>query len=355
MNSNDATERMKQELAHGFLAVNQSKLQGGFWDEEAGAYLRARLGVNGTHGIELPDLRYTPFGLAGILRAHRLTGEGDYEHLSRAADWVYQQIMVNPHTEDVFYGGIWALAEAAIAFDEERYAQLLVQIVAGAGEWFESNPNLDLGVSLLGASELVERGVVDKTFSNLIMRKADVLSSSVNARGLPATGDRRAGYHQRMMYTVWGLCGAAAAFHNEDYEAAAKRILQFVTDNRIDADGGIRWHALYESNVKSDGSGAFYPYGSHIYYECHQCFYSIAVSLFSSLSGDKVFMQSNDKVLSWIFGDNRWGMDLTDPGVSGLPIRCVSMSGKTSLWNNRFKGVYEVGAYLAALALKVSK
>jgi hypothetical protein len=101
------------------------------------------------------------------------------------------------------------------------------------------------------------------------------------------------------------------------------------------------------------GGVRIFPWGHHIFYECHQCFYASAVELFTDASGDRRFEALRFRALNFIFGDNRWRLPLDEIGLQGLPVRCVSKGGSVTLWRNQFKGCYEVGAYLWALSSAV--
>jgi hypothetical protein len=345
--------RCGQALREGFAALDRDCAERGFWDPGRSTYVRALRGVRGDRGVEPPDDRYVPFGLAGALRAHRAGAGGNAEHLRRAAESTAALARRGGcATDNYFYGGMWALAEAHLTFPDGGFEAAGMETFARLREPFAAAVDLNYAVGLFGLSELFAR-TAEPTLRTAIESKADALARSVNPRGFPATGDPRAAYHQRLMYTTWGLCGAGRALGREDWLAATRRILEFVAAERYDADGGLRWHAMHEREVLPGGAGRFYPYGRSLYYECHQCFFIDAVELYMETTGRRDFVELRDRAASWIFGSNRWGIDLTAEGPPGLPTRCVTSRGRIGPPRNRFKGCYEVGAYLWALSLLV--
>jgi len=341
---------LSEKLAAGFTALQRSRAAHGFWDDGAGTFVRALRGVQGEQGAEPPDLRYTPFGLAGALRAHRQSGVGDAERLQCASRWALKAVPATPSLDDLFYGGLWSLIESALTWGDEAYAMTASGLVLERAEAFRADSNLNLGVGLFAMAQLAAREGANPAVKDLVAAKATQFAASVNARGIPATGDRRAAYHQRMMYCAWGLAAAARLLDGQEEADATLRILTRVVDDRLDEDGGIRWHAVIERNVMPDGGNRFYPWGHHIYYECHQCFFANAVELYEACTGDRRFHDLRKRAIEFIFGVNRWGIALDEHGVPGLPARCIAKDGDMSLWRNRFKGCYEVGAYLWALS-----
>lgn len=339
-----------EKLAAGFEALHRTSAAQGFWDDEAGTFVRLLRGVRGDQGAEAPDLRYTPFGLAGALRAHRQSGLGDAERLRSASDWALRSVPATTLLDDLFYGGVWSLVESALTWDDEVYAIDASRLILERASAFSADRSLNLGVGLFSMAELAECMGGNFAVKDVVAEKAARLADSVNTKGVPATGDSRAAYHQRMMYCTWGLSAAARLLECHVTADAALRILTRVVEDRMDDDAGIRWHAILEPNVMPNGRARIYPWGHHIYYECHQCFFANAVDLYESCSGDRRFHELKRRAMEFIFGANRWGIALDERGVPGLPVRCVATDGDLSLWRNRFKGCYEVGAYLWALS-----
>ncbi len=345
---NDSTEKIAlRALREAFQCLDRDMAEKGFWSPLERTYVSSLLGER---GWAAPDHRYTLFGLAGALRAHRITYFGDREHLRYASNWAYRRIYDGIPVESFYYGGLWALTEAAILFDDERYAALAAETLRKTRDTFLSSPDLNYSVGLFALSELLSKCLNDNSLRVMAEKKTSQIVNAINSRGIPATGDYRAAYHQRLMYASWGLCGTALALNNENAAQAAEKLIDFVTRNRIDEDGGIRWHSIVERAVTLSGMPGIYPYGSDLYYECHQCFYLIAVNLFHKATNSHKYSNISDRVFHWIFGKNRWHLNLTDPGIEGVPIRCISRRGKYPLALNRFKGCYEVGAYLWAMS-----
>lgn len=338
-------------LEPAFEALHRPTEERGFWYRDEQTYASMLFGVRGDRGVDPPGRRFPAFGLAGALRAHRLTGLGDLEKMRLAANWVARFIGDGRmDLDNLYYGGFWSLMEAAVTFEDESYVAAAKAALEHTAERFLASPNLDYGCAVLGASEYLLAGGDDPRIQALVTRKARQHADSINGRGIPATGDRRAAYHQRMMYSTWGLAGLARVAGHEDLGDAAGRLLRFVTEERMDDDAGLLWHGYWEPAARPGGRQAFYPYGQHLYYECHQCFYATAVELYRQATGDDRFDSAAERAVVWIFGGNRWGYDLTVLGVPGLAARLVTHGGKLEVWRNRWKGCYEVGAYLWTMA-----
>jgi hypothetical protein len=340
-----AKVRAEQALIQGFGAFDRSVAERGFWSGAYGTYVRALLGQHGERGSQAPDLRYTLFGLAGALRAYRQAQHGNHANLHSAATAAISAINSETPIDSLYYGGLWALAEVATTFADQAALEHADALFADTRQAFLNSTDLNFGVGLFALSLLARLLPENASLRDSIAVKAKSLASVIDHRGLPLTGDRRAAYHQRLMYVTWGLLGAATILDDTDFADAARRILDGVVQRRIDEDGGIRWHALVEWHSSHSRFPRFHPYGADLYYECHQCFYLIALQLMQPFHPIDDARRA-DAVLKWIFGENRWSLDLTQHGVAGLPVRCVARSGRAAPPLNRFKGCYEVGAFL---------
>lgn len=343
-------KELEQILKNAFFRFDQDTDGPGFWSPDHHTYARALKGIIGNDGWEAPDHRYTPFGTAGALRAHRISGFGNGEHLKSASGWIADQITQGMACDSLFYGGLWALAEAGSLFQDAQFHKIAETALLQNKDQFLSSHDLNYGVGLLGLSILVGEAGKKGELADMMEAKQTQLINAVNSRGIPATGDYRAAYHQRLMYTCWGLLASSRICNSRKALAVVRTILKFVVANRMDDDGGIRWHAPVESRIVLGKWPAVYPYGSDLYYECHQCFFLIAALTYQKIADNREFADVVISACQWIYGQNRWRFDLTDHGLSGLPIRCVSKKGRVDLPMNRFKGCYEVGAFLWAMA-----
>ena len=344
-------ERCSDALTRGREAIEDPVDAFGFWCHTTKCFARKRLGTRGEFGFEPPDLRYSSFGIAGCLRAHRTIPDPYVENLVNGANTIADMCRSSPNSPDLFYGGIWCLVEAGVTARTDRFIETANKLLSHRRDEFLYDPDLNSGVTLFALATAIQEGFAPDTWLLLVRERAEHLASCVNSRGIVASGDKRAPYHQRLMYSCWGLAGAAAALQRPDLSAAANAILEFVVKRRMDPDGGIRWHSLLEPSATSLGLPRLYPWGSNLYYECHQCFFAIAAHLTRSAPGGKDYRPEAARAINWIFGDNRWGLDLSQLGAPGLPARCISRRGSLHTWRNRFKGFYEVGSYLWALSI----
>jgi hypothetical protein len=53
--------------------------------------------------------------------------------------------------------------------------------------------------------------------------------------------------------------------------------------------------------------------------------------------------------MGWLFGNNQFGVDLTELSGIGVPMRQLTVDGRIGVPDQQFKGSYEVGSYLLAL------
>lgn len=348
--SEQSSNKAAAELANAFACLNRPNGESGFWDPAKKAFSCSVLGKQGERGVTPPDHRYTPFCLAGALIAHRACGGGDEEKLHATSHWLLNQTQGDVDLDHLYYGFLWGLVEAGITFQQQAYFDKAVELAVRSEKEFLASSNLHQGVGLYALSRLLEEYPAAVGLKSLISSKARTLTDSINSRGIPAIGDLRAAYHQRLMYTCWGLFGSARSMADDTIATDARRILDFVTEQRIDDDGGIRWHSLVEWNALPYPLPTIHPYGFANYYECHQCFYLIALDLLGDFADIEPYAAIANKVFHWLYGSNRWGIDLTAHGIPGVPVRCVNRAGTISPALNHFKGSYELGSYLWAMS-----
>jgi len=153
--------------------------------------------------------------------------------------------------------------------------------------------------------------------------------------------------HQSQMYTLWALNRAFKILNIENTEPIRKNI-EYTIVKRMEEYGGIIW----EDNVRFCSkiyhilkNTRYWTY----YFECHQCFFAHTVFEYSRLFSDKRYNDRAKKALEWIFGNNRFNLDLLKLSGLNVPHRIVDVNGNAHVKGQKFKGAYEIGGYLMAL------
>ena len=94
------------------------------------------------------------------------------------------------------------------------------------------------------------------------------------------------------------------------------------------------------------------PISVNYLFECHQTFFANSVSFYQFFYKTEKFSDYRDRALDWIFGDNRIKTNLVEITKIDVPARIMTRKGELFVKNNHFKGSYEVGSYIFALAVK---
>lgn len=178
---------------------------------------------------------------------------------------------------------------------------------------------------------------------------------SQNKTGYFETGDLKAIYHQRNMYILWGLIYASYFYSekNEEINESVTKTLDWVwKNNRDKQDDAFHWHPPYYwiMNKKGINVPIINIKSSKYLFECHQTFFANAINFYQKRFNSFEFKLKKELAMDWIFGKNRIRKDLTTINGIGLPIRIMDLDGNIFIRGQKFKGSYEVGSYLLALA-----
>lgn len=184
---------------------------------------------------------------------------------------------------------------------------------------------------------------------------ADIYLDAQNATGYFETGDLRANYHQRNMYVLWGLL-AATSFYPEkrdEIKQCSNKTLSWVWNERRDSsDNAFYWHPPFywiknKLNIKMPVLNSEH---SKFLFECHQTFFVNAVNFYQQVFSTNDFNDEKIKAIEWIFGKNRIKKDLVAVTGINLPVRIMHTNGGLHIKDQNFKGTYEIGSYILALA-----
>ena len=161
-------------------------------------------------------------------------------------------------------------------------------------------------------------------------------------------------WHQNQQYTLWGLCRAIAVTGLDGYLENARRVLNDTVENRLRADGALLWdnptrrdHLRYRARRvlgRTDG-----PPHWELLFACHQTFFINAVHHYRAAGGEQSFTTPVRRAANWLFGRNPRGQNLVELSGIGVPMRQMTTDGRLNTPGQKFKGTYEVGAYVAAL------
>jgi hypothetical protein len=168
------------------------------------------------------------------------------------------------------------------------------------------------------------------------------------------TGDLRANYHQRNMYTLWGLIASVYFYpeKREEIKQKVKKTLNWVWDQRRDSkDDAFYWHSSFYLIKNKFGFKIplFNMANSKFLFECHQTFFANTINFYQLEFNSDEFQEQKLKAMNWIFGKNRINKNLVNITGIGVPVRIMLTNGNLFIKNQNFKGTYEIGSYILAL------
>lgn len=193
----------------------------------------------------------------------------------------------------------------------------------------------------------------DKEVLNYITDLVEPLLKSQNKKGFFLTGDIRSVYHQRTMYTLWGLAFSSMHTHKNEIKISIEKSIEYVWHNRRDRkDNAFIWHPLFYLIKTKFGiySPIISPTSANYLFECHQTFFANAVIFYQYLYKTDKYSEYKNLALDWIFGENRVNKNLIEITNLGVPCRILSRKGNFFIKRQNFKGSYEVGSYIFSLS-----
>lgn len=176
---------------------------------------------------------------------------------------------------------------------------------------------------------------------------------SQDRNGVFQTGDLRAPYHQRLMYSMWACAIVAQSMHTESIHFSMQKTIDFVWKNRRGRqDNGFIWHEpVYIVKSILGMPVPVVSFRSTAYlFSCHQTFFITAVNLYNKTFQESKYLREKRLALEWITGDNRIGKNLIEVSGIGMPARIVTRNGQLKVSGQHFLGSYEVGAHILAAA-----
>jgi hypothetical protein len=178
------------------------------------------------------------------------------------------------------------------------------------------------------------------------------INDRVSREGLFAFDNGTTRRHQNQLYALWGLCRAIRAADRPGYLDTVERVLDYTVEHRMRPDGAFRWEDVGRAKRARfellRRLGWQPPYWD-LLFECHQTFFVNAVAEYYAAGGEQSYDREVRRATGWIFGNNRFGTDLTELSGIGVPMRQLTVNGRIDVPDQQYKGSYEVGSYLLAL------
>lgn len=339
--------------------IFETKNNIGFWDKEQNKIIESLI-FDEKWNYQFCDSsqsRYGLFALSNILLAKHLFQLNTDLHDEKIIKYI---LKINSHISnysksELTYGGLACLILAYKMYNlpDINIGEIGKVFDKTLDSVFESYDNQD-SLILIAGKYLSEISPDLKRLQKL-KSLSDRYLNSQNKTGYFETGDIRAVYHQRNMYVLWGLIFASYFYTEraEEIKNAVIKCLNWVWDNNRDkSDDAFHWHPAFYwirnkykikipiLNIKS----------SKFLFECHQTFFANAINFYQMRFSSFEFKEKKESAIEWIFGKNRFKKDLTKIDGRTLPIRIIDLYGNTFIKGQQFKGSYEIGSYILALA-----
>ncbi len=237
---------------------------------------------------------------------------------------IYNLKLVTQKTKDLFNESILRLNKST---DNQDYILLIA-----AYYYHRLYPSDDLVISILK----IQKRLLD----------------SLNQKCYFETGDIRASYHQRIMYTLWGLIFTSPFGNSTKVKVFSKRIMSYFYNHRRLKDNAFIWHhPFYLVKYFGIKIPVYNKNPSTFLFECHQTFYVNAINFYQYIYQDKgAFIKEKQQAMDWLFGKNRRATNLVELTGLSLPCRIMTTDGRYFVEGENYKGSYEIGSYILALS-----
>ena len=347
--------RQEKALERIFINVDQN----GFWDSKKDRIYSRIESDEGWNWKKVPDNsdRYGVFTITCILLAGLLFGTNLSKYEEDIIRYLkYIQKNISGYNNSVLtYGAFNALVLGEIFYKEKGL--IFQKEIFSAFDVLRNNiteiKDNEHSLVLIGLSCLYNYGKRDESLRRYISQLVNGLLRSQGKKPFFYTGDLRAVYHQRAMYTLWGLAFASRITNFGEIKHAIERTVKYIWNYRRDgADDAFLWHPpLY---IVKHSSGLYVPIfsnkSSKYLFECHQTFFVNTIMFYEYFFNDDKFNSYGAKALMWIFGKNRMNLDLVETTTLDIAARIMSKHKELFIKYQNFKGSYEVGSYILALS-----
>lgn len=346
----------EQLLFDGFKTVFGSVAEGGFYDSLSGVYPVLEYVQDNTTIIYQPSnnryWRYNSFLMMGVLYARFFA---PYDWMKLFDDRIQAQLKIfitkleKKNIKSLCSYSIGPLMTAfAFAFKiygDNKYVDAIDLLIDNSRFEIKSNEDSFL---LLGLSRIYEY-IPDHRMKVLEIIKAltKVILEHQNERGLFIFEGITSKRHQNQMYTLWALISSFEILGISN-TGPLKENVEYTIKNRFENDGGILWEDNVPLYIRAYHLLKGIRYWEY-YFECHQCFFAHAIFGYSRISHDGTYICYAEKALNWIFGRNRFNVDLLSVSELNVPHRIIDVNGCVHVYGQYFKGTYEIGGYLMGI------
>ena len=339
-----------------FETVFNSIEEGGFYDSSSGVQPILEYTHKDDSIVYQPSnkryWRYNPFLMMGVLYA-RFYVQKDYTKAYDDQIKKQLQILITKlEKKDINSLCSYSLGPLMVSFAfaykiyaDEKYLAVIDAIIDKTNFKIKYNEDAFLLLGLSHIYELIPNYRIN-FFDKINILTAEILDHQ-NDRGLFVFKGITSKRHQNQMYTVWALNSSFKILDIENTEPIRKNI-EYTIRNRIQDDMGIIWEdniPIYLKIYHIIRNIRYWEY----YFECHQCFFAHAVFGYARISSNTKYNGYAIKALEWIFGNNRFNIDLLSVSDLKVPHRIVDFNGNLHIKGQQFKGTYEIGGYLMAL------
>ena len=338
-----------------FKTIFNPTIDKGFYDDVFGVYPIIEYTIHKDTIVHVPKnkryWRYNPFLMMGVLysRLHIQSNQ-----IKSYDDKIKKQLdifIAKFSKKDINSLCSYSLGPLMIAFlfahriyGDNKYMEMVNYIVDNIKYKIEVNEDAFL---LLGLSYVYEFNQNRSDLLDKILHITNEILKHQNNSGLFDFKNIVSKRHQNQMYTLWALNKSFKILNIKDTEPIRKNI-EYTIRNRIEADMSIIWEDNIPQYIKMYHIITKRRYWRY-YFECHQCFFAHAVYGYSNLSMYTKYNDIAKEALEWIFGTNRFGIDLLDASILDVPHRIIDCDGNIHVKGQQFKGTYEIGGYLLAL------
>ena len=348
--------KTKDNLGDALEIIFKDSTEVGFWDSRNNLITEKIINDKDWHWHHLDSNshRYGLFTLSMILLSKDLynldTNKYDDKMLA-FINWIYNNLEKLSVTA-LTYGGLLSviLGKKLYQLDNLKFDVMETFLSKAYNKIIPLFDNQN-SLILIATKYFLDQKKSEKQLKEL-KKLTNIILSSKNDSYFFETGDIRAIYHQRIMYTLWGLLFASSCYAPEQIKSIVEDTLRYVWDKRRNKeDNAFLWHPSfymikYKKGIKMP---VYNPRSAKYLFECHQTFFANSVNFYQSFFNSGLLQLEKEKAMEWIWGSNKINRDLSDVTGIGIPARIMDLKGNLLIDNQQFIGSYEIGSLILAL------